>query len=92
MMIRSMSPDVIAVDEIGSHGDIDAISYVMHCGCSILATVHGESMDDIREKPGLRKLVEERVFHRYIVLGSGKNRYQVSSIFDGRGNELANCM
>lgn len=88
MLLRSMNPKVIAVDEIGSRDDIDAISYVINCGCGILATVHGDSIDDIRNKPVLRKLVEEKVFDRYIVLGKGKSIGGVESIFDERGNEL----
>ena len=60
MLLRSMSPKVIAVDEIGSREDIDAISYVINCGCGILATIHGDSIDDIRTRPVLRKLVEEK--------------------------------
>ena len=39
MLIRSMSPALIAVDEIGQREDIDALAYVMNCGCYILATV-----------------------------------------------------
>ena len=89
MLIRSMSPNVIAVDEIGSREDIDAISYVINCGCSIIATVHGNSIDDIRNKPGLRKLVQERVFERYIVKKKKNGVGSVSDIFDERGNRLA---
>ena len=88
MLLRSMSPKVIAVDEIGSRDDIDAISYVINCGCGILATIHGDSIDDIRTRPVLRKLVEEKVFERYIVLGNSAGIGTVESIFDERGNEL----
>ena len=88
MLLRSMNPKVIAVDEIGSREDIDAISYVINCGCGIIATVHGNSIDDIRTKPVLRKLVEEKVFDRYIVLGQSQGLGTVESIFDERGNEL----
>lgn len=88
MLLRSMNPRVIAVDEIGSREDIDAISYVINAGCSIIATVHGDSIDDIRTKPILRKLVEEKVFRRYIVLGQSRGIGSVESIFDERGNEL----
>lgn len=88
MLLRSMNPKVIAVDEIGSREDIDAISYVINCGCGILATVHGDSIDDIRTKPVLRKLVEEKVFDRYIILGRSRGIGEVESIFDERGNEL----
>ena len=88
MLLRSMSPKVIAVDEIGSREDIDAISYVINCGCGILATIHGDSIDDIRTRPVLRKLVGEKVFERYIVLGRSAGIGTVESIFDERGNEL----
>ncbi len=42
MLVRSMSPNVIAVDEIGSKEDVEALEYVMNCGVKILATVHGK--------------------------------------------------
>ncbi|MGN1266478.1 MAG: stage III sporulation protein AA, partial [Dorea sp.] len=40
MLIRSMGPEVIAVDEIGTAEDVHAIEYAMHCGCKMIATVH----------------------------------------------------
>lgn len=88
MLLRSMNPKVIAVDEIGSREDIDAISYVINCGCGIIATIHGDSIDDIRTRPVLRKLVEEKVFDRYIILGRSNGIGSIESIFDERGNEL----
>ena len=88
MMIRSMSPALIAVDEIGKREDIDAIAYVMNCGCQILATVHGSSIDDVKNKPVLRKLVEEKLFKRYIVLSGNDKPGVVQNIFDERGSVL----
>ena len=70
MLIRSMAPQVIAVDEIGSMEDIHAIEYAMQCGCKMIASVHGLSMDEASSKPVLGKLIKERRFERYIVLGN----------------------
>lgn len=39
MLIRSMAPEVVAVDEIGGENDLEALRYVVNCGCRILATV-----------------------------------------------------
>ena len=92
MLLRSMAPRMIAVDEIGSAKDIDALEYVMNCGCKLLATVHGSSIEDIKNKPVLRRLVEERMFERYIILGGGRQPGQIQYIFDGMGNCLyGNC-
>jgi stage III sporulation protein AA len=88
MLIRSMSPVVVAVDEIGSREDIEAIEYVINAGCSILATVHGNSIDDIRNKPVLRRLVEERIFERYVVLNNRGGIGTIERIFDAQGNIL----
>lgn len=88
MLLRSMSPKVIAVDEIGARKDIEAIEYVINCGCKLLATVHGNSVEDIRSKPLLGRLVRERIFERYIILNNYRNIGNVKEIFDMRGNIL----
>ena len=49
MLIRSMAPQVIAVDEIGTSEDIHAIEYAMQCGCKLIASVHGLDMQEASE-------------------------------------------
>ena len=88
MLIRAMSPDVVAVDEIGTGEDIRAIESVVNCGCKLLATVHGNSMEDMKQKPLLNRLVESHVFERYIVLDAKPHAGSVQAIFDGRGTTL----
>lgn len=88
MLIRTMSPEVIAVDEIGSREDLEAMEYAMNCGCKLIATVHGASMEDIRQKPVLGRLVKERWFDRYVVLDGGDSPGKVAEIYDGRGTRL----
>lgn len=50
MLLRSMSPDVIAVDELGGEEDLTAVSEITRCGIHILGTLHGRDMDDINMK------------------------------------------
>ena len=88
MLIRSMSPEVVAVDEIGNYEEIHAIETVLYCGCRLLATVHGSSMEDVRQKPLLQKLVQEQVFERYIILQNQVRVGQVRQILDQRGNVI----
>lgn len=88
MLIRSMSPQVIAVDEIGGRDDLEAMEYVMNCGCKIVATVHGQSFEDVKRKPVLREMVEARVFERYIVLDHQGGPGHVKMICDIDGKRL----
>lgn len=88
MLIRTMSPQVIAVDEIGSREDIESIESVINCGCKLIATVHGSSIEDIKNKPLLRKLILEKVFERYIILDNKNHVGSISNVFDSQGNPL----
>jgi stage III sporulation protein AA len=91
MLIRAMSPQIIAVDEIGGREDIESIYDVVNCGCKIIATVHGNSIDDIRTRPVFRRLVDEKIFERYIVLNNKNQIGNIENIFDERGTCLYGC-
>ena len=82
MLVRSMSPQVIAVDEIGAPEDVQAIKYAMHCGCKMLATVHGETLDEIQKKPLFEQLIMEQCFERYVVLKNERHIGEIAGIYD----------
>lgn len=84
MLVRSMAPQVIAVDEIGSRADVEAMAYVMNCGIRLLATVHGNSIEDLQNKPVLGRMIRERMFERYVLLEAGCIGV-IRKIFDERG-------
>ena len=87
MLVRSMSPQVIAVDEIGTAEDVQAIKYAMHCGCRMIATVHGETLEEIQRKPLFEQLVKEKYFERYVVLRNGNQIGEIAGIYDAEGNK-----
>lgn len=88
MLIRSMAPQVIAVDEIGATEDIHAIEYAMQCGCKMIASIHGASMEEAKEKPILSRLIKEHRFERYIVLGNEKCPGEIRTVYNERGSLL----
>lgn len=88
MLIRSMSPTVIAVDEVGRAEDITAIEYVINCGCKIFATVHGKSLEDVKAKPVLGKLIMEKLFERYIILENSINVGNIKGIYNADGQKI----
>lgn len=85
MLIRSMRPEVIAVDEIGSAEEVGMLKYAMHCGCRMLASVHGESYQEIRRKPLFEEFFRWKLFERYVVLCRGETIGQVEGIYDCQG-------
>ena len=77
MALRSMSPDVIVVDEIGREDDVKALMEVFNSGVSVICTIHGSSIDDIKNKIIIKKLIEYEWFDRYIVLGKRAETFLV---------------
>jgi stage III sporulation protein AA len=88
MMIRSMSPEVMVVDEIGRREDAEAIHEAVHAGIRIIATAHGNDLNDIRSRPVLRQLVADEVFGRYVVLHTKEGTPEVLSVSDAQGGQI----
>jgi len=72
MLVRSMCPDVITCDEIGSIEDINAIDYAMCSGVKGIFTAHGKNIDEINRNPELSKLLNKHIFERIILLNPEK--------------------
>ena len=68
MLIRSMSPEVLALDEIGEKEDIEAVQYAIKCGVTILATIHAGSIDELLRKPYMSDLLCQGGFERLIFM------------------------
>ncbi|WP_372995277.1 stage III sporulation protein AA [Lutispora sp.] len=87
MLIRSMSPDIIATDEIGRKEDADALMEGANAGVKIIATMHGSDIDDLFRKIELKKL-HSNYFERILVLGRSKGVGTIEKIYDREGRIL----
>ena len=68
LAIRSMSPKVLAADEIGSKEDSEAINYAMCCGVKGIFTAHGESIEDVCKNPELKELINNKTIERVVLI------------------------
>lgn len=82
LLIRSMAPKVVAVDEVGNSEDIHALASAMNCGCVLLATVHAARMEELKTKPVLREMVKAGMFERYVFLEPGRVPGKIRQILD----------
>ncbi|WP_017472290.1 stage III sporulation protein AA [Amphibacillus jilinensis] len=96
MMIRSMSPDVLIVDEIGSQDDCFAIQEAIRSGVSVICSAHSDSYINLKKRKPLRSLLEQQYFDRFILLGRHQrnqtqvlnSKGQVIEMNRGDNNEL----
>jgi stage III sporulation protein AA len=89
MMIRSMSPEVLVVDEIGRSEDAEAIMEAVNAGIKLIMTTHGRSFEEIKKRPILKAIINENIFQRFIILNRTTGPGTISSILDSQGNPLS---
>lgn len=82
LLVRSLSPQVVAVDEIGRAADAEAVLEALHAGVAVLATAHGSSVEDVSRRPALAELVRSGAFDRAVVLCRSRGPGTVEAVVD----------
>ncbi|API90514.1 stage III sporulation protein AA [Virgibacillus pantothenticus] len=88
MMIRSMSPEVLIVDEIGNQKDVNALMEALHAGVAVVCTVHGYSLEELKRRPGVQVLLEGRIFERFVLLNRTVASGHTYTIYDANQRNL----
>lgn len=68
MLIRTMTPEIIACDEIGSKNDVEAIHYALYSGVKGIFTMHGKNIEDIKNNKQIYELIENREIQKVVFL------------------------
>lgn len=73
MVLRTMGPEWIAVDEITAEEDCRSLLQAQGCGVRLLATAHAGSLDEFRVRPIYKALLDNYVFDYLLILHSDKS-------------------
>lgn len=90
MLIRSMSPQIIATDEIGSRSDVDALYEALNAGIHLVTTIHGDGLEDILNRPYINEVVKNRVFERLVILSTRYGPGTIEEVIDGTNFKTIN--
>lgn len=82
MLVRSMAPQVIATDELGRENDVAAVEEVLSAGISLLATVHGSRLEELRHRPTLSRLLDLGAVERVVLLSRSRGPGTVEAVID----------
>ena len=75
MLLRAMTPQVIALDEVALEADVEAVRSAAGCGAVLLSTVHAASREELASRPVGSALLSCGVFRRTVLItGSGSAR------------------
>lgn len=72
ILVKTMSPQLLVLDELTSERDVRAAECASHCGTAVLASAHAWDLDDFRLRPLYRRLAEARIFDRLFCIGSDR--------------------
>ena len=78
--VRGLSPDYIIVDEIGTEQEAETIKWGLNSGVRFVATVHAGDLEDIRQRKGIRSLLETGAFEHIVLLGGGEQVGEIQEI------------
>lgn len=84
MLLRSMSPEIIATDEIGRPEDVEALEEAINAGVKLLTTAHGTDLEDLKRRPTIRRLIENQFFDRYLILGFSNGIGTLEKVVEGK--------
>ncbi|MBE6927348.1 MAG: stage III sporulation protein AB [Ruminococcaceae bacterium] len=73
MLLRTMNPQWIAVDEITAEADVEAICRASYCGVRFLATAHAATVKELSERPIYRGLMQSRIFGNVVRIDAQRN-------------------
>lgn len=82
MAVRSMAPDIIICDEIGTPRDVESIITALNSGVNLITTIHGFGIEDLFNRGVFKEILENNVFKRAIVLGTIKKIGDIKYIYD----------
>ena len=73
MLIRSMAPQIITADEIGTKQDAEAIKEAVCSGVKGIFTAHGSNKKELMKNPTIRELIDENIIEKIIFLKADEN-------------------
>lgn len=92
LLLRAMSPKVIAIDELGNEAEMEAVKSILACGSSVIATMHGNSLEDIKRRKGMEKLLQQGCFEVMLLLGKEQGHCVVRGIYEEVENGEWKCI
>jgi stage III sporulation protein AA len=82
MIVRSMAPQVMAMDELGHTDDAAALMDALRTGVRVLSTAHAGTLEEARGRPTLAHLLEQGVFERLVVLSRKHGPGTIDGVYD----------
>lgn len=82
MAVRTLSPDVIICDEIGTPEEASEVLNGVNCGTKFALSIHAENINELKNKRVFKEFFELNAIDKILFLSNASNPCQVSEIFN----------
>lgn len=91
--VKTLSPDIIVLDEVGTTEEIEAIKLGVNSGVKFIVTVHAEDYDEIINKPQIRELINTYSFKKLVLMNRFSKASYINEIYDVKDlrDEIIRC-
>ncbi len=83
MILRTLAPDVIVTDELGTKQEAEAVLDARNAGVTVFASAHGYALQALMRREAFKLLAGEKAFDRYVLLGRSRGPGTVEAVWDG---------
>ncbi|MBQ3111968.1 MAG: stage III sporulation protein AA [Firmicutes bacterium] len=90
LLLRSMSPQVLLCDALGTPAVAEAVADAARCGVAVVATAHGGDVAELRRRPVLRELLAAQAFGRLVLLSAAQPG-AIAAVYDAAGEAVSLC-
>ncbi len=87
--VRTLAPDVIVVDELGTLAEVEAITENLHAGVPAIATAHCRNIGEALRRPAVRLALKRGIFEKIVFLRGRENVGQIREIIEVADLEMA---
>lgn len=68
MLLKTMSPELIILDEVSQPCEINSIINIINSGVKIIFSLHAKTLDNIKKHPLLQNLISQKLINSYLFL------------------------
>ncbi len=79
---RSLNPDYIICDEIGSESEAQSILSRVNSGVKFICTAHCDSIEYLKYKPNINLLIKNHIFDKIVLLVNDNGNFHMKEIRD----------
>lgn len=88
--IRSLSPNLIVTDELGTQEDIEAVMYASNCGVNLLASAHCDTIENFMKKEAFKNVINLKIFKRFVFLSLRNGPGTIEGVYNENFSRVLN--